>query len=341
MIKQVFQKAKQIVKENSKGFILFFVLLIVLTFEFPYYIETPGGTIDISSRIEVENGYNAKGSFHLAYVSELKATIPTLLISKLKKDWDIIKKEEVVMENENTKDVYFRDHLQLEEANQNAIIVSFGKAGKQVQIKSTQLYITYIDPLADTNLKVGDEIIKVNGISISSKSELNPIIQTHEIGDTIFFTVIRNQHEIEVSAKVIAYEDKKMVGLMITEKHEIETEPQIKFHFKSSESGPSGGLMMTLAIYNQLVKEDITKGKKIVGTGTIDVDGTVGEIAGVKYKLKGAEKAKADLFFVPNGKNYEEAVQLKNDLDYEIEIVGVSTFDEALEYLNNYIEPQK
>ncbi len=338
MIKQVFQKVKQIVKENSKGFILFFVLLIVLTFEFPYYIDTPGGTIDISSRIEVEDGYTAKGSFHLAYVSELKATIPTLLISYFKKDWDIIKKSEVVMENEDTKDVYFRDRLQLEEANQNAIIVAFEKAGKEVQIKNTQLYITYIDSLADTDLKVGDEIIKVDETPISSKSELNPIIQAHEIGDTIFFTVIRNQHEMEVSAKVIAYEDRKMIGLMMTEKQEIETDPKIEFHFKSSESGPSGGLMMTLAIYNQLVKEDITKGKKIVGTGTIDVDGTVGEIAGVKYKLKGAEKSKADLFFVPNGKNYEEAMQLKNDLDYEIEIVGVSTFDEALEYLENEVK---
>lgn len=341
MLNQIFQKVKQIVKENSKSFILFFVLLIVLTFEFPYYIETPGGTIDISSRIEVEEGYPSKGSFHLAYVSELKATIPTLLISKFKKDWDVIQKSEVVMENEEAKDVYFRDHLQLEEANQNAIKVAFQKAGKEVQIKNTKLYITYIDKLADTDLKVGDEIIKVNDTLVSSKAELNSIIQTHEIGSTIFFTVIRNQKEIEVSARIVAYQDKKMIGIMMTEKQEIETEPKIEFHFKSSESGPSGGLMMTLAIYNQLVKEDITKGKKIVGTGTIDIDGTVGEIAGVKYKLKGAEKAKADIFFVPNGKNYEEAIQLKNDLDYEIEIVGVNTFDEALEYLNTYIEPQE
>ncbi len=337
MIKQIFQKIKQILKENSKAFILFFVLLITFTYEFPYYIETPGGTIDISSRIEVEEGYPSVGSFHMAYVSELKATIPTLLISQFKKDWDVIKRSDVVMENEDIKDVYFRDRLQLEEANQNAVIVAFEKAGKTIHKKNTQLFVTYIDQLAETNLKVGDEITQVNGKTITSKTELQPIIKSYKVGDTIQFTVLRNGKEMQREAALIAYQDNKMIGLMITEKEEIETDPNITFHFKSSESGPSGGLMMTLAIYNQLIEEDITKGKKIVGTGTIDREGNVGAIAGIPYKLKGAEKSKADIFFVPNGENYEEAMQLKHDLDYEIEIVGVSTFDEALDYLKNYV----
>ena len=53
MIKQVCKKIKQIVTENIKFFILFFLLLFTLTYEFPYYIETPGGTIDVTDRIVV------------------------------------------------------------------------------------------------------------------------------------------------------------------------------------------------------------------------------------------------------------------------------------------------
>lgn len=332
------QKAKQIVKENIRFFLLFFVLLIILTFEFPYYIETPGGTIDITNRITITDGYRSEGSFHLSYVSELKATIPTLIISKFKKDWDIIKRSEVVMENEDTKDVYFRDRLQLEEANQNAIIVAFEKANKEIQILNQQLLVTYIDKLAKTDLQVGDEIIEVEGIEISEKSDVNKIIQTHSIGDILTITIHRNGKVQKVQAEIIDYEGTKLIGIILNEKLELQTNPEVQFHFKSSESGPSGGLMMTLAIYNQLIKKDITKGKKIVGTGTIDRNGNVGQIAGVKYKLKGAEKGKADIFFVPNGENYEEAIQLKHDLDYEIEIVGISTFEEALEYLEKYVE---
>ena len=65
---------------------------------------------------------------------------------------------------------------------------------------------------------------------------------------------------------------------------------------------------------NNLTEEDITKGKKIVGTGTIEEDGSVGSIGGVKYKLNGAVRQKADIFLVPAGENYEEALKEANVL---------------------------
>ena len=91
--------------------------------------------------------------------------------------------------------------------------------------------------------------------------------------------------------------------------------------------------MLALTIYNKLTPEDITKGKKIVGTGTIDIKGNIGQISGIEYKLKGAVSQKADLFFAAHGKNYEEAINLKKKYNYKIPIIGVSTFDDALNYL--------
>ena len=90
---------------------------------------------------------------------------------------------------------------------------------------------------------------------------------------------------------------------------------------------------MTLTIYSYLNNIDLTHGKKIVGTGTIDRNGNVGEISGIKYKLMGAVKEKADIFLVPQGENYIEARNLKNEKSYDIDIVPVETFKEALKYL--------
>ena len=90
--------------------------------------------------------------------------------------------------------------------------------------------------------------------------------------------------------------------------------------------------MMSLTIYNQLTEEDLTKGKKIVGTGTIDIEGNVGEIAGVKYKLIGAVKKKAEIFICTE-ENYEEAVKIKEDKGYDITIIKAHTFSEVLEKL--------
>ena len=90
--------------------------------------------------------------------------------------------------------------------------------------------------------------------------------------------------------------------------------------------------MLSLAIYNSLVKQDITHGKTIVGTGTIDKNGQVGPIDGIKYKIKGVVKKHVDLFLVPKD-NLKEALKVKKKNHYKIKIVGVSTFDEALNYL--------
>ena len=58
----------------------------------------------------------------------------------------------------------------------------------------------------------------------------------------------------------------------------------------------------------------------------------VGEIGGVKYKLIGAVKNKADIFICPE-ENYEEAISVAKDKDYDIKIISAKTFDEALEKL--------
>ena len=93
--------------------------------------------------------------------------------------------------------------------------------------------------------------------------------------------------------------------------------------------------MTSLAIYDALIDEDLTNGLTISGTGTIDIDGNVGSIGGVKYKLKGAINNKADIFFVPNGENYDEAIKIAEEKKYDIKIIGVSTLKEAITYLEN------
>ena len=48
-----------------------------------------------------------------------------------------------------------------------------------------------------------------------------------------------------------------------------------------------------------------------------------------------AVKKNADLFIVPNDENYEQALKVKKENNYDIEILGVSTFEEVVEYLKN------
>lgn len=333
MLKKVYDEVKKILKNNYKSLILFIVLLLTCTIEFPYYIEAPGGIIKVDDRVKIENSYENSGSFNLAYVSEIKATIPTLLYSFVNKNWDVLKKEEVIYDNETMKEADYRDKLLLEEAKNNAVIVAYTNANKKIELSNEHIFIIYVDEKADTNLRIGDEIIEVDGIKITSKKQLDEIMLEKNNNEKIKVIAKRNNKEVECYGTLREENNKKIIGLGVTKTSDIKTTPKIELEFKKSESGPSGGLVLALSIYNSLVSEDITQGRKIVGTGTIDVNGNVGSIGGVEYKIKGAVKEKADIFLVPAGENYEEAKKVIKENNYKIKLIPVTTFNDALEKL--------
>ena len=308
MHNKIYDRIKQFIVDSYKFIIFLLILFFLLTYEFPYYIDTPGGLINLEDKIEIDEKFDSVGTINLTYVLELKATLPNLILSKFNK-------------------------MLLEEANDNAVIVAYRKANKEIKVVDNDLYITYLDSDAKTDLEVGDEIIEADGQKLTDKQQLLTIISQHKIGDTINFKV-RNQNQYNNKKATLKDGDgRPIIGVVITEDKTLESEPRVNFNFSSNESGPSGGLMATLYIYNTLIADDITKGLTLVGTGAIDENGNVGEIGGVEFKLKGAVKKKADIFFVPNGDNYKEAIKLKDEFSYDIDIIGVDTFDQVLEYL--------
>ena len=323
------------IKNNYKFILLLIFMIMLFSIKFPYYIDAPGGISNMQDKIEIE-GYKSNGSFNVAYVREYNATIPTLLISLFNKEWDVIKKEEVLLENENSKDYIKRDKLFMDESISNAIYVAYTKANKEIEILNTDIVVLYVDKGADTNLKVGDIILEIDNIKINNKEEIPSLLEKYELGSKINIKVKNNNKEYNRYAKVIEMEEEKKLGILIVSLNKYKTKPDIKVDIDENESGSSGGLITALTIYNNLVKEDITHNLKIVGTGTIDINGNVGSIGGVNYKLKSAESKNADIFFVPNGENYKEAVKVKKEKNYKIEIVGIDTFDDALNYLNSW-----
>jgi len=96
--------------------------------------------------------------------------------------------------------------------------------------------------------------------------------------------------------------------------------------------GPSAGLMMALNVYNNLTEQDVTNSMIIAGTGTIEIDGSVGPVGGVKQKIIAAKRAGAELILVPTA-NFEITKGLETE---KTAIVPIDTFQEALEVISEY-----
>ena len=325
------KKIKKYIKDNYLFIISCLILIFLFNYHLPYYINMPGGTIKVNDRIECKKCSDINGSLNMLYVTEYEATVPTYLLSLVIPNWDLERISEQQISNETPEDIYNRNRLMLENSVDNAIYVAYTNSNKEIKVKSKKNIV--IATTKNNGLNIGDEVLKINGKEIENIEEIRNIIQNSAVNKKLLFKVLRNDKEEDIQVKVIKQNSKKMIGAVITTDYDYELDPKIKLKFRSSESGSSGGMMLALSIYTKINDQDIIKGRKIAGTGTIDYEGNVGKIYGIKYKIMGAHKDNMDIVLVPK-ENYKEAISVAEKNHYKLKIVKVETFKDVIDYLS-------
>ena len=110
-------------------------------------------------------------------------------------------------------------------------------------------------------------------------------------------------------------------------------DPPYDFKFGVAEvGGPSAGLMLTLGIIDELTENDLTAGKIIAGTGTINYLGEVGPIGGIRQKLEGAQNSGAQLFLAP----IDNCDEISSDNYKSMPVVAVSTLASAIKAIETF-----
>lgn len=325
-LKKLFDYSKSFLKENLIQIIILLVFIVIVNIELPYYIEAPGGTINLTERIH-ENYKPNDGSLNMLYVTQYKGNIVTVLLGQIFSSWDIYEISNQQVSNENAAQIYNRNRVMLDNSIQNATFVAYSQTDKKITIKGVKNIV--IATTKENGIEIGDIILSADNQEITSIMDLKSIIENKNVGDTINILVERNNKEKNIEIQV---EEDKIIGIATVTNYEYELPDQLNINFKNSEGGSSGGLVLALGIYSEITGIDILKGRNIAGTGTIDIEGNVGEIDGIKYKIAGAVKNKMDLVLV-SPYNYEEAKAVVEKNNYDIEIVKVSNFKEAIDYL--------
>ncbi|XJZ28390.1 SepM family pheromone-processing serine protease [Bacillota bacterium Lsc_1132] len=324
---------------------LFIVILLMIGgmfYSLPYYVTKPGMAKELKPIVTVENGYQEKGDFMLTTVRMGRANIYSLAEAKLSKFEEIYPANQILDKTETEEEYTVRQLYMMANSKQNAIDVAYHKAGLPVDYKYKGVYV--LDVLPDMpaygKLKAGDRIFKVDGHSVSSSKEFTAYVEKKQVGEQLTFTFLRKKQTKNVTLPVKRFKEnpgKIGIGISLVDDKEILVKPDVKV--KTDEiGGPSAGLMFSLEIYNQLTKEDLTKGYKIAGTGEIAPDGSVGPIGGIEQKIVAADKAGAEIFIAPNEhgvkkSNYNDAVKTAKEIGTKMKIVPVDSFDDAVNYL--------
>jgi Lon-like protease len=201
------------------------------------------------------------------------------------------------------------------------------------------------DP-AEGKLHAGDVIKKVDGKSVKEMTDVAKLVTQRKPGDSVTFTIVpvkeaaaaekagkepTRTEDIKITTKKADDSDRAVVGIQAGTDHTFPFTIDIKL---ADVGGPSAGLMFALGIVDKLTPDDLTGGKFVAGTGTIDDRGKVGPIGGIEMKTVGAREKGAEYFLTPKG-NCEAAA---SDVPDGLTLIKVDTIADAVKSLKKIRE---
>ncbi len=185
---------------------------------------------------------------------------------------------------------------------------------------------------ADGKLEIDDEIIAVNDAEVSDLASLRDAIASNGTEQSAVFDVIRDKVPTTVSITPTAAssadgEDATIIGIATKVLYDFPVDVTIQL---DNVGGPSAGMMFALGIIDKMTSGALNGGENVAGTGTIDAEGTVGPIGGIRQKLFGAVDAGASYFLAPEA-NCNEVIGHVPD---GLRVFSVATLEDSLAVLD-------
>ena len=307
------------------------------------YIILRGGITPFNSIVEIDNSNKQEGSFSTVYVISLnKSTVFQNMLAQIDPTIETGEIQESSM-HINDEETNKASKIQYDSSVETSIILAYKKAMEsddniKIEYDFSGLMITYYNK--NSKFRVSDIIKNINGIDVNLGYESF----YNNLGNKL--SVNKNYLIFKKGDNVTYYSNGELKNITIENDEYVAIYPRFNINYNntfpkfkintSKVGGPSGGLLQTLSIYNALTKNDLTHGLKIAGTGTISLDGSVGEIGGVREKIPTALDNNIDVFLCVS-KNYDDAKEAYDSLSNrsKMKLVKINTFDDAINYLEN------
>jgi PDZ domain-containing protein len=189
---------------------------------------------------------------------------------------------------------------------------------------------------SDEVLDPGDRILTVEGVEIDGVEDLGQVLAGYEAGDVVVMEIDRpgtGRLTVDVELTSSPSEpDRTIVGFYPFDTRRVVLPFELDID-TGSIGGPSAGLAFTLTMIDELTPGELTGGGTVAVTGTIELDGSVGAIGGLRQKASSVAQAGVDLFLVPASQSEEDVAAAREAGGDGLEIVLVATLEEALDAL--------
>ncbi|MER6592983.1 PDZ domain-containing protein [Micromonospora purpureochromogenes] len=305
----------------------------VLGAPIPYVVLGPGptvntlGTSDGKEVIQVtgRSTSNSAGQLRMTTVGvQPTVKLRAAIAGWLSADEAVVPRELVYPPNESQEEVEKRNAEDFQNSQTSAETAALVELGYPVQVVAKE--VASDGPSAGV-LKAGDVITTVDGVKVTTATKLVELVRAKPAGTALRIGYTRDGVAGTATVTSREQDGRPRVGLVPEQRQPHPFTLKIDL---ANIGGPSAGLMFALGIVDKLEPADLTGGKIIAGTGTIDDEGRVGPIGGIAQKLVGAKKAGAKVFLVP-ADNCAEAVRNPQP---DLPLIRVGSLDEALTALD-------
>jgi PDZ domain-containing protein len=319
-------------------------VVLATTVRLPYYTISPGATIDVNHSITIEGTtrYEADGELRLVFVRQHGRVTPWEWVrASLDPDVDLVKEEQVTG-GRSPEEVEIEGDAEMALAKIAARKVALESVGYEVPRASEGLVVLAVQPSrpAGAALEPNDVLLAADGAVLTDADDLREAVGRHEPGEEVALRVRRDGRERDVVVGVACCDSTgaPVVGVVVAPRFDFPVDIEIDTR---EIGGPSAGLAMTLSIIDTLTPGELTGGVVVAATGTIGLEGEVGQIGAIQQKVVTARAAGADLFIAPACTTRELLESCRRDLARAVDragdmpVVPVATLDDALRALED------
>lgn len=319
---------------SSVLFVLLAASLVVVPV--PFVTWRPGNTVNVLGSSDegplvevkgVQNYPTESSKLLMTTVSttrvDASVSLPEALLAHFSQKADAMPREVVYPAGLSNEDVREEAIAAMDTSRSNATVAALRAAGQSV----TEMPIVssvVLSSEANGRLFPGDLIESVDGTEVKMREQVGDLIAERAVGDKVVFKILRDGARENVSVVTTeGGQGRSVVGINVGVGFRYD--PQVIYRVDSSVVGPSAGLVFALAIYDKIDEGNLLGDQVVAGTGTMDPEGKVGPIGGVREKVAGADEDGATVFLLPT----DNCADL-GDLPTQMRLVPVATLKDAI-----------
>ncbi|MDO4791910.1 MAG: S16 family serine protease [Buchananella hordeovulneris] len=322
----------------------------------PYVIESPGLTLDVLGEVSGRPVVSVDGLETFQTSGELRMTTVSMrggpghhvtylevLGGWLDPDSRVIPEEEIFPQGTTQEQVDAQGAAQMVTSQENAMARALTEIGVRVPAK---LAVVAAAQTSDAlgKLEENDQLTFISApgrerVALEYYDTIHSYLSKVEPGTTVTIEYLRDGKPGKVDIVTMAPVNGatggpllgasgSRLGIYLTVDMDLPFDVSISV---GEVSGPSAGLMFTLALIDKLTPGELTGGKKVAGTGTLGMDATVGPIGGADLKIIGAKRDGAQFFLLP----VDNCADVASGTPAGIQVVAVASLSEARQALES------